>query len=76
MSGPAEWEDGRRVLYAVRHNPSGGFLRISKFNPATQEPWTGPLSQSWIGTFSEEAICQAVFLGPEWQACRYLEVSI
>lgn len=67
-----KWEDGRLVLYAVQHVPTGEFLRMSKFNPATQEPWTGPLEMSWIGTHAEETICQAVFLGDDWRAIRYL----
>lgn len=67
-----EWSNGHRVFYAVRHKPTGEYLRMSKFNPVTQAPWTGPITQSWIGLYKEQALCQAILLGEDWEAISYL----
>ncbi len=68
---PPEFRDGRQVFYSVRRRGTEEYLRISKFNPKTQQPWTGPVSQSWIADSREAAICQAVLLGDDWEVVSW-----
>lgn len=47
----------------VRQKSTGLFLRMTKFDPVTQEPLYGPRDASWIADSTPQAIAQAGFLG-------------
>lgn len=59
-----------QTFYAVRNKPSGLFLRMSKFDPSTQEPLYGPLEAAWIADSEAQCIAQASFLGEDHESVR------
>lgn len=52
-----------RKIDVVRQKSTGLYLRMSKFDPATQLPVYGDLNRAWIASSPEQAIAQASFLG-------------
>lgn len=52
-------------MAVVRQKSTGLYLRMSKFDPVTQEPLYGPLEAAWIANSEPQAIAQAGFLGEE-----------
>jgi len=57
-------------ILVVRHNGTGEYLRMSKFDPETQEPVYGPLELAWIADSESQAIAQAAFLGDDHEAVQ------
>ncbi len=55
--------DGAKPILVVRQKQTGLFLRMSKFDPKTQEPVYGPLEAAWIADNEPQAVAQASFLG-------------
>ncbi|ENO77994.1 hypothetical protein B447_14814 [Thauera sp. 27] len=49
----------------VRQKSTGLYLRMTKFDPVTNEPLYGPLAASWIANSVPQAAAQAGFLGEE-----------
>lgn len=56
-------------FYAVRNKPSL-FLRMTKFDPSTQEPLYRPLAAAWIADSEAQCIAQASFLGEDHESVR------
>lgn len=54
---------GAKPILVVRQKQTGLFLRMSKFDPETQEPVYGPLESAWLADNEPQAIAQASFLG-------------
>lgn len=48
------------------------YLRMTKFDPDTQEPVYGPLEMAWIALNYEQADAQAAFLGDDQEAVKLL----
>lgn len=56
------------AMAVVRQKTTQQYLRMSKFDPVTQEPLYGPLNEAWIADSKEQAIAQAGFLGDDHEA--------
>lgn len=52
-------------MLLVRQKSTGLYLRMTKFDPVTQEPMCGPLEMAWIADSEPHAIAQAGFLGDD-----------
>lgn len=49
----------------VRQKSTGLYLRMTKFDPMTNEPLYGPWAASWIANSVSQAAAQAGFLGED-----------
>lgn len=52
-------------LNLVRQKSTGQYLRMSKFDPETQQPVYGVLDMAWIAESEAQAVAQALFLGED-----------
>jgi hypothetical protein len=62
------------TTFVIREKKTGLYLRQSRFDPQTQQPWTGPITQSWFPErlYPEQAFMQVALLGVEdWEVCLY-----
>ncbi|MFH2134060.1 MAG: hypothetical protein ABII81_02630 [Pseudomonadota bacterium] len=58
------------TIHVVRQISTGLYLRMTKFDPDTQEPVYGPLEMAWIALNYEQADAQAAFLGDDHEAVK------
>ena len=58
------------TIHVVRQISTGLYLRMTKFDPDTQEPVYGPLEMAWIALDFEQADDQAAFLGDDHEAVQ------
>lgn len=53
------------MIFVVRQKSTGLYLRMSKFDPVTQEPLYGPVEMAWIADSEQQATAQACFLSDD-----------